>query len=68
MTTNETARVLNEIKLPGMASCWESLEETRQLDKFTLRDCMQQYERDTRQNNRIQRLFKNANFRLKAIH
>ena len=69
MTTNETARALHELKLPGMASCWESLEETHQLDRLTLRDGMQQmlqYERDTRQNNRIQRLVKNANFRLKA--
>ena len=69
MTTNETARALHELKLPGMASCWESLEETHQLDKLTLRDGMQrmlQYERDTRQNNRIDRLVKNANFRLKA--
>lgn len=69
MTTNETARALHELKLPGMASCWGSLEETHQLDKITLRDGMQQmlqYERDTRQNNRIQRLIRNANFRLKA--
>ena len=69
MTTNETARALHELKLPGMASCWESLEETHQLDRLTLRDGMQQmlqYERDTRQNNRIQRLVKNSNFRLKA--
>ena len=69
MTTNETARALHELKLPGMASCWESLEETHQLDKLTLRDGMQQmlqYERDTRWNNRIDRLIKNANFRLKA--
>lgn len=69
MTTNETARALHELKLPGMASCWESLEEMHQLDKLTLRDGMQQmlqYERDTRQNNRIQRLIRNANFRLKA--
>ena len=69
MKTNETARALHELKLPGMASCWESLEETHQLDRLTLRDGMQlmlQHERDTRQNNRIQRLVKNANFRLKA--
>lgn len=69
MTTNETTRALHELKLPGMASCWESLEETHQLDRLTLRDGMQQmlqYERDTRQNNRIQRLIRNANFRLKA--
>lgn len=69
MTTNETARALHELKLPGMASCWESLEETHQLDRLTLRDGMQQmlqYERNTRQNNCIGRLVKNANFRLRA--
>lgn len=69
MTTNETTRVLHELKLPGMASCWNALEETHQLDKLTLREGMQQmlqYERDTRRNNRVQRLAKNANFRLKA--
>ena len=69
MTSNETTRVLHELKLPGMASCWNALEETHQLDKLTLREGMQQmlqYEKNTRQNNRIQRLIKNANFRLKA--
>lgn len=67
--TNETERALHELKLPGMSSCWKSLEETHQLDKLTLREGMQlmiQNERDTRFNNRIQRLVKNANFRLKA--
>lgn len=60
---------LPELKLPEMAICWESIEETHVLDRLTLCDNMQQmlqYERDTRQNNRIQRLIKNANFRLKA--
>lgn len=69
MINNETERALHELKLPGMASCWSSLEETHQLDKLTLREGMQimlQYERDTRGNNRIQRLIKNAGFRLKA--
>ena len=67
--SNETERTLHELKLPGMASCWSSLEETHQLDKLTLREGMQimlQYERDTRGNNRIQRLIKNAGFRLRA--
>lgn len=67
--TNEIERALHELKLPGMASCWNSLEETHQLDKISLRDGMQimlQNERDTRQNNRIQRLIKQANFCLKA--
>ena len=69
MINNETERALHELKLPGMASCWSSLEETHQLDKLTLREGMQimlQYERDTRGNNRIQRLIKNAGFRLRA--
>ena len=34
--SNETERTLHELKLPGMASCWSSLEETHQLDKLTL--------------------------------
>ena len=63
MTTNETTRALHELKLPGMASCWNALEETHQLDKLTLREGMQQMlqnEADTRQSNRIQRLVKNS--------
>lgn len=67
--TNETVRALHELKSPGMASCWTSLEDTHQLDKLSLRDgmlLMLQTESDTRQSNRIQRLIKNANFRLNA--
>ena len=67
--TDETVRFLHDLKLPGMAACWTSLEETHQLDKISLRDGMQmmlQHERDTRQSNRIARLIKNANFRIKA--
>ena len=67
--TNETAKALHELKLPGMASCWTSLDETHQLDNLNLRDGMQlmlQHESDTRQSNRINRLIKNASFRIKA--
>ena len=67
--TDETVRALHGLKLPGMAGCWTSLEETHRLDKLSLRDGMQlmlQHERDTRQANRIARLIKNAGFRLKA--
>ena len=67
--TDETVRFLHDLKLPGMAACWTSLEETHQLDKVSLRDGMQlmlQHERDTRQANRIARLIKNAGFRQKA--
>ena len=67
--TDETVRFLHDLKLPGMAGCWTSLEETHQLDKISLRDGMQlmlQHERDMRTSNRIARLIKNAGFRLKA--
>ena len=67
--TDETVRFLHDLKLPGMAACWTSLEETHQLDKVSLRDGMQlmlQHERDTRQENRIARLVKNAGLRQKA--
>ena len=48
--TDETVRFLHDLKLPGMAGCWTSLEETHQLDKISLRDGMQlmlQHERDS---------------------
>jgi len=67
--TDETVRTLHDLKLPGMAGCWTSLEETHQLDRISLREGMQlmlQHERDTRQANRIARLIRNAGFRLKA--
>lgn len=67
--TDETVRILHDLKLPGMAGCWTSLEETHQLDRISLRDGMQlmlQHERDKRQANRIARLVKNAGFRIKG--
>ena len=59
--TDETIKALHRLKLPGMAGCWSSLEETHRLDKLSLRDGMQlmlQHERDTRQANRIARLIR----------
>lgn len=41
MMNYETERTLHELKLPVMASCWSSLEEIHQLDRFTLREGMQ---------------------------
>ncbi len=67
--TDETVKALHGLKLPGMAGCWTSLEETHRLDKLSLRDGMQlmlQHECDTRQANRIARLIRNAGFRLNA--
>jgi len=67
--TDETERALHMLKLPGMASCWTSMEETHQLDRITLRDGMQmmvQTEQDTRHDNAIKRLIKSAHFKQKA--
>ncbi len=67
--TDETVKALHELKMPGMASCWESLKETHQLDKLSLRNGMElllQTERDTRSDNRIARLIKQAGFRQQA--
>ena len=67
--TDETTRAFHEFKCPGMASCWTSLDEMHQLDKISMRDGVPkliQSERQTRQANRIARLIRNADFRLKA--
>jgi len=67
--TDETEKALHALKLPGMANCWTSLEETHRLDKLSLRDGIQlmlQSERDTRRDNGIARLIKSAHFRMKA--
>jgi DNA replication protein DnaC len=55
--------------MPGMASCWKILTETHQADKLTLPDGLElllQSELDSRQNNRIERLIRNALFRQMA--
>ena len=36
--TDETVRFLHDLKLPGMAACWTSLEETHQLEKATIEE------------------------------
>ena len=67
--TDETEKALHTLKLPGMANCWSSLNETHQLDKLSLREGLPlliQTERDMRRDNGIARLIKNARFRLKA--
>ncbi|MDR0895823.1 MAG: IS21-like element helper ATPase IstB [Prevotellaceae bacterium] len=66
---NEIVTALHSLKLPGMAQCWTSLSETHQLGKLSLHDGMQlllQTEKDTRNGNRIARLVKEANFRMRA--
>ena len=61
---------LKGLKMPGMAACWQTMEETRQADKLSLRDGLQiliQAEKDNRESNRITKLVKEANFRIPAI-
>jgi DNA replication protein DnaC len=55
--------------MPGMASCWKTLTETHQAEKLTLSDGLElllQGELDNRQNNRIERMIKNASFKQMA--
>ncbi len=59
----------HKLHMPGMASCWKILTETHQADKLTLPDGLElllQSELDSRQNNRIERLIRNALFRQMA--
>jgi len=59
----------HKLHMPGMASCWKTLTETHQADKLTLSDGLEllmQSELDSRQNNRIERLIRNALFRQMA--
>jgi DNA replication protein DnaC len=60
---------LISLRLPGMAHCWQSLEETRRLSELSLADGIElllQSETDSRQENRYNRLMKNAGFRYQA--
>ena len=60
---------LRSLRMPGMAHYWETLEETRQTDGFSLRDGLQllvQAELDNRTQSRNSRLVKNARFRYNA--
>jgi len=61
---------LISLRLTGMAQQWQSLEELRQTDKLTLSDGIElllQAEADKRNENRYQRLIKNASFRYRAF-
>ncbi|GHV32211.1 ATPase AAA [Bacteroidia bacterium] len=60
---------LLSLRLPGMAHCWQTLEETRRLGELSLADGIElllQSETDSRQENRYNRLLKNAGFRYQA--
>jgi DNA replication protein DnaC len=60
---------LKSLRLPGMAACWLSLQETRKADALSLSDGLQlllQAEKDQRKVNRNARLVKEAGFRYEA--
>lgn len=49
------------LHMPGMASCWKTLNETRQIDKLSFPNGLElllQSELDSRRNNRIDRLIR----------
>lgn len=61
---------LLRLRLPGMAGEWKILEETHRTEELSLSDGMVlllQAEVDKRQENRYERLMKNAGFRYKAF-
>jgi DNA replication protein DnaC len=61
---------LLDLRLSGMAQQWQILEETRRTAELSLSDGMElllQAETDKRQDNRYQRLIKNAGFRYRAF-
>lgn len=65
----EVKSSLLSMKLSGMASCYQTLHETRKLDKLSFDDGLQlliQAEKDQRETNRYNRLVKQANFRYVA--
>jgi DNA replication protein DnaC len=60
---------LCSLRLSGMASCWQTLEETRRTPDLSLKDGMElllQAESDQRNVNRYARLLRNAGFRYQA--
>jgi DNA replication protein DnaC len=66
---NQISVDLKNLRLSGMAACWQSLVETRKTDELTLSDGLRlllQYEKDHRRANRNGRLIKEAHFRYKT--
>jgi DNA replication protein DnaC len=60
---------LCSLRLSGMASCWQTLEETRRTPELSLKDGMElllQAESDQRNVNRYAKLLRNAGFRYQA--
>ena len=60
---------LSRLRLPGMAACLKTLEETRRVYEISFCDGLKlllQAENDQRENKRLERLMKNAAFRYKT--
>lgn len=65
----EIYTTLKGLKMPGMAECLRAMDETRQLDKLTIREALPlllQAEVTNRDSNRVNTLIKQANFRIPA--
>lgn len=60
---------LRQLKLKGMHRCWQALCETKRLYDLSFTDGMElllQAEEEERQNNRFERLMRNAKFRYRS--
>ncbi len=66
---DEITNTLKNLRMPGMAHYWTTMQETRQADALSLKDGLQlliQAELDNRTHSRNSRLVKNARFRYQA--
>ena len=66
---NEISNTLKGLRLPGMAQYWNTMQETRQTESYSLKDGLQlliQAELDNRTLSRNSRLIKKAHFRYQA--
>jgi len=66
---NQITTHMQQLRLHGMNTCWQALLETRKQHELTLSDGLElllQSETEQRDNNRFERLRKQANFRYQA--
>ena len=66
---DEIINALRNLKMPGMAHYWATMQETRQAESLSLKDGLQlliQAELDNRNQSRNARLIKKAHFRYHA--
>lgn len=66
---DEIINALRNLKMPGMAHYWATMQETRQAESLSLKDGLQlliQAELDNRNQSRNARLIKKAHFRYQA--